>query len=57
VSIPLRDPDDLPILAAALAAGADVLVTGDNDLLSIRDHAPIPITDPRGFWNLLKGSG
>lgn len=56
-SIPLRDPDDLPILASAIAARADVLVTGDNDLLSIRDQVAIPITDPRGFWSLLRGSG
>ena len=53
-SIPLRDPDDLPILASAMAAKADVLVTGDKDLLSIRGQVAIPITDPRGFWNLLK---
>ena len=57
MSTPFRDPDDLPILASAIAASADVLVTGDNDILSIRDKVPIPITDPRGFWTLLKGSG
>ena len=54
-SVPLRDPDDLPILASAIAAGADVLVTGDKDLLSIRDQVPIPIADPRGVWHLLRG--
>ena len=55
MSIPLRDPEDLPILASAIAAAADVLVTGDEDLLSIRDQVAIPITDPRGFWNMLRG--
>ena len=29
----LRDPDDAPILACAVAAGADLLVSGDRDLL------------------------
>ena len=29
----IRDPDDRPILRAAIAAGADVLITGDKDFL------------------------
>ena len=29
----LRDPDDLPILRAALAAGASLIITGDKDFL------------------------
>ena len=33
----VRDPDDEPILGAFLAASADVLVSGDEDLLSLRD--------------------
>jgi len=31
-----RDPKDAPFLAAALAAHADFLITGDNDLLQAR---------------------
>lgn len=31
----VRDTSDVPILAAFLASGADYLVTGDKDLLSI----------------------
>ena len=51
--IRIRDRDDLPILASALAAGADVLVTGDKDLLELKDQiTEIKIVDPRGFWNL-----
>lgn len=30
----LRDPKDQPILAAALAVGADAILTGDKDLLN-----------------------
>lgn len=33
--VPVRDPKDEPILAAALGGGADYLVTGDNDLLTL----------------------
>ena len=36
-----RDPGDAPILATLAAAKADVLVTGDGDLLALRDNYPI----------------
>jgi predicted nucleic acid-binding protein len=50
---PVRDPDDARILATALAAGADVLVTGDRHFLDVRDRIQgIVVTDPRGFWEM-----
>lgn len=52
-NLPVRDPDDRWILASALAGRADVLVTGDRDLLAVADIAPLPILDPRGFWSRL----
>lgn len=36
-----RDPDDIPVLATLIASGADLLVTGDRDLLALRDKYPI----------------
>lgn len=36
-----RDPDDAPVLATLLASGAEVLVTGDKDLLVLREHHSI----------------
>ena len=36
-----RDADDAPILATLAATKADVLVTGDGDLLALRDKYPI----------------
>ena len=56
LSIKLRDTDDLAILAEALAGEADVLVTGDRDLLDIGDGAPLPIVTPRGLWDLLRSN-
>lgn len=56
-SIKLRDPADRWIVASALAGHADVLVTGDRDLLDAADVLPLPVIDPRGFWNLLRKSG
>ena len=38
-----RDPDDDAVLA--LAAHADLIVSGDADLLSLGSHAEIPIVD------------
>ena len=35
------DPDDAPILATLAAANADILVTGDGDLLALRVKHPI----------------
>lgn len=37
----LGDPADEPILAALVASQADVLVTGDAQLLKLRDRHPI----------------
>ncbi len=36
-----RDASDTPILATLVAAEADLLVTGDSDLLELRDRYPI----------------
>lgn len=54
LALKLRDRSDLPVLAEALAGGADLLVTGDGDLLEIAGHAPLPIVTPRGFWERLR---
>jgi predicted nucleic acid-binding protein len=53
----VRDPDDAWVLASAVASGADVLVTGDKDLLSIAKHAPLKVLNPRQLWELLKPPG
>jgi putative PIN family toxin of toxin-antitoxin system len=44
-----RDPDDDAILACALGAGADYLVTGDMDLLELKIYKGIRIVTPRDF--------
>jgi putative PIN family toxin of toxin-antitoxin system len=52
--IPIRDPDDKWVVASALAARAEILVTGDRELLDLGQRAPLRILDPRGFWNLIR---
>lgn len=41
-----RDPDDDAVLALALAARADCIVSGDGDLLTLKHYQDIPILDP-----------
>ena len=53
----IRDPADRWILATAIAGAADVLVTGDRDLLVVAADSPIPIIEPRAFWELLRAGG
>ena len=52
--IDIRDPSYAIILAEAIAGEADVLVTGDNDLLDVADQAPLPVRSPRQFWEALR---
>lgn len=46
--------DDAWVLASAVAGAADVLVTGDEDLLAIAARAPLPIVTPRAAWERLR---
>ena len=47
----LRDPNDWMILATAIAAQADVIITGDRDLLTLENHENIYILTAREFLN------
>ena len=48
-----RDPDDDHILAAAVNAECDFLVTGDKDLLALKKFAGMKIVTPREFAELI----
>jgi putative PIN family toxin of toxin-antitoxin system len=54
-SIPIKDVDDIPILARALAGKADVFVTGDKELLDLRKIEDLAVVSPRKLWNQLAG--
>lgn len=41
-----RDPDDDAVLAVTLAAQADLIVSGDDDLLALQSFQGIPILTP-----------
>lgn len=49
----VRDPEDVRILADALEGKADVLLTGDTDLLDLADNvSELRIMNPRAFWEM-----
>jgi uncharacterized protein len=48
-----RDPDDDYLFALAVAAGADLLVSGDKDLTSVSDP-PCAVLAPRAFLDRLR---
>ncbi len=53
--IQVRDEDDRWVLESALRARAEILITGDKDLLDISDKVPeLKIVTPRTFWELIK---
>jgi putative PIN family toxin of toxin-antitoxin system len=54
LTVKLRDKSDLAVLSQASGGGAEVLVTGDRDLIDIALETPIDILTPRGFWERLR---
>jgi uncharacterized protein len=55
-ALEIRDDADRWILASAEAAGADVLVTGDDDLLIVAAESTLLIVSPRAFWEMLRST-
>ncbi len=49
----LRDPSDAPLVACAVAAGVDGLVTGDKDILELGDFDGIKVYQTRGLLELM----
>ncbi len=48
-SVILVDPDDDAVLACALSADAEVIVSGDSDLLDLKEHKEIRILTATEF--------
>jgi putative PIN family toxin of toxin-antitoxin system len=49
-----RDPEDDKYLAAAVEGLATFVVTGDSDLLDLREHGGVRIVTPRQFLDILE---
>jgi putative PIN family toxin of toxin-antitoxin system len=52
-----RDPHDDKFIACALAVGAEVIVSGDKDLLTISEQLITPVLRPREFVDRYIGKG
>lgn len=50
----VRDPSDDKIIACAIAAGADYLITRDKDLLTLQEYEGITIISPEVFLHVLR---
>jgi len=51
---PETDPDDRWIIATATIGEAQLLVSGDRDLLDAANEARVEILSPREFWERTK---
>lgn len=49
----IHDPDDEWVVACAIAASADVFVTGDKALLGLQRVQDMPLISVREFWTKL----
>ena len=52
-----RDPDDDQVLALAIAAKVDHIVSGDKDLLSLSSFQGIPIIPPAQAISFIEATG
>jgi uncharacterized protein len=56
IALGIGDPDDEWVVACAVAASAEVFVTGDKALLGLRRVRDMPIISPREFWTQLSAA-
>lgn len=52
-----KDPQDTPVLRAALEAGADYLVTNDRHLLDLHPYEGLRIVSMTDYYQLLRTEG
>jgi putative PIN family toxin of toxin-antitoxin system len=49
-----RDVEDRKIIGTAVSGNARLIITGDDDLLTLKKFMKINIVTPREFWNRLR---
>lgn len=53
--LPLKDPADRAIVSSAINGAAEVLITGDKEVLNLRRVGSLEILTPRQFWDKERG--
>lgn len=53
--IPLGDMADIAIVSAAINGGANLLVTGDKEILGLGRVGELEIVSPRQYWERQRG--
>jgi len=51
----LKDMADIAIVSSAINGGADVLITGDKEILALKRAGSVMIMSPRQFWDNERG--
>jgi len=49
-----RDKKDLEIIGTAIACNADILVSGDRDILTLKEYEQTQFLSPRELWDYVK---
>jgi len=49
-----RDIEDRKIIGTAISGNAQLIITGDDDLLTLKKFMKIDMVTPREFWNRLR---
>lgn len=55
VKLPLENQADIAIVSSALNGRADVLITGDKEMLNLQRVGGLEILTPRQFWDRERG--
>jgi len=53
--VPLPDPADVAIVSSALNGEAEILVTGDKEIIDLRRIGSLEMLTPRQFWDKERG--
>jgi len=55
LDLALKDIADIAIITSAVNGGAELLVTGDKEMLTVKRVGALDIITPRQFWERVKG--
>jgi predicted nucleic acid-binding protein len=55
IQLSLKDKADIEILSSAINGGADVFITGDQEILNLKAIEKLEILSPREFWEKMTG--